>query len=76
MSCGLAVAASNVGGVPDIITDGEDGFLVDGFDPNIWKEKVEKSLTLDSDKIRQKILDNFTVEKMAERYIEAYKAII
>jgi starch synthase len=33
MACETAVVASRVGGIPEIVVDGETGFLID-FDPN------------------------------------------
>ncbi len=42
MSCGLPIVASNIGGIPEFVRDGIDGFLVDSNDPNALYEAIEK----------------------------------
>ncbi len=44
MAAGLPVIASRVGGIPDIIADGEDGFLVDPDDPGSLRERIDRLL--------------------------------
>lgn len=76
MATGLPVVASNVGGVPDIISDGVDGFIMDGFDIDNWAEKTKLALTLDSKKCIDKIYEKFTIEKMTDAYENAYLKFI
>jgi glycosyltransferase involved in cell wall biosynthesis len=40
MGCGLPALASNVGGIPDIITDREDGRLIPPYDEDAWQAAI------------------------------------
>jgi len=40
MSCGACVLASDQGGIPDVITDGFNGFVMSNNDVNIYIEKL------------------------------------
>lgn len=76
MSTGLPAVASNVGGVPDIIDDGVDGILVDGFDVETWRRGIENGLKIKSKSCRDKIEKKFTIEKMIDNYEIAYQNIV
>lgn len=52
-SVGLPVIASNVGGIPDLITDGIDGFLVPFNDYDAFSDKIE--LLIKNNILRKKI---------------------
>jgi glycosyltransferase involved in cell wall biosynthesis len=39
MACGKPVVSAAVGGIPEIVVDGEDGFLVKGRDPQQFAER-------------------------------------
>ena len=41
---GLPLIATNVGGIPEIITDGVNGFLVKNYDANDAVEKINEIL--------------------------------
>jgi len=42
MACATPVIGTKVGGVPEIITDGYDGFLIPPNDPSLLAQKVEE----------------------------------
>ena len=44
MACGLCVVSTNVGGVPWLVDDGENGLLVPPKDPNSMAEAVQRVL--------------------------------
>ncbi len=44
MSCGLPIVATNVGGIPEIVTDGVNGFLVPTRNEKALAEAIEKTL--------------------------------
>jgi glycosyltransferase involved in cell wall biosynthesis len=56
MACGLPIIASPVGGIPDIITNDTNGYLVEVKDTNDMANKI--LLLLSDDALRKKISDN------------------
>lgn len=77
MATGLPIVSTAVGGVPDMLTDGENALLTD-IDPVSVKDAWLK-LT-DDDELREKLgkaaklrARDFTSEKMADRYMQVYK---
>jgi len=66
MSCGLPVVAFNCPyGPGDIITDGKNGFLIDGRDINAYADKV--CLLIENTELRQKMGQNAI---LSTRYYE------
>jgi len=56
MASGCPVIGSNVGGIPDIITDGENGFLVPEHDPGALAGKIIQVLS--DEVLREKFRKN------------------
>ncbi|MFX0167832.1 MAG: N-acetyl-alpha-D-glucosaminyl L-malate synthase BshA [Candidatus Hodarchaeota archaeon] len=82
MSCGLPVVATEVGGIPEIVKDGENGLLVPFGDIDALAEKMYVLLT---DRIlasqlgaqaRKTILENHTAEKVVPQYEAIYEGVI
>lgn len=82
MSSETTVIASNVGGVPEIIDDEVDGFLVQPGNPEILAKKLLFLLENDSEikrtskKAREKILEKFTSEIMYDKTYKIYEQIL
>ncbi len=74
MATGTPVVAFNRGSMPEIIVDGEVGFLVDGVDEAV--EAVRRIGEIDRRKCREHVEKNFSQEKMVDGYIEVYKKIL
>ena len=56
MASGLPIIATNVGGLPDIIKDGENGFLIQPKRPEEIAKKI--NIIFKNDKLREKIRKN------------------
>lgn len=79
LSCGTPVVAFNIGGNGDMIDHKENGFLAKGFDTDdlanginwiIDDEERAERLSINA---RNKVLENFTTDICAERYLNLYK---
>ncbi len=82
MELGLPIIASNVGGIPDVVVDGESGILVPEKDPVALAEafkRLEANPTLIQKLLagaRNRIEECFTWDGIIERQVEVYKKVI
>ncbi|MCK4646185.1 MAG: glycosyltransferase family 4 protein [Candidatus Aminicenantes bacterium] len=81
MALGKPIVASNIGGIPDLVSHGKNGFLVPPKDPRelanciqILIEDEEKKAKMG--KAGKEIVENFTKEKMVEKIAELYKELM
>jgi len=82
MACGTPVLATPVGAIPDVIKDGETGFLLENNSPECIAETALKILHMPDDKL-EKVSDNaralveekFTFEAAVERWSEIMEGI-
>jgi len=56
MAAGLPIVATNVGGIPEIVTDGENGFLTESKNSKQLAEKI--LLLLKDESLRRRISEN------------------
>jgi alpha-maltose-1-phosphate synthase len=87
MACATAVVASDVGGIPEVVTEGETGLLVhyDADDPSGFEMRLAdavNSLIADTDKAkqfgkagRQRCIDEFSWAHIAEQTLEIYRKV-
>lgn len=78
---GIPVIASRVGGIPDIIKDGENGVLIEPENPEQLAEKIE--LFINDNIFRKKLsenalstIGNFDWNHIVKKYIEIYKKFL
>ena len=74
MACGTPVIAFARGAAPELIVDGETGFLVDDVDSML--EALGKIDTIEPDCCRQHVEANFDVPVMVEGYLRLYREIV
>jgi glycosyltransferase involved in cell wall biosynthesis len=82
MDAGKPTVVTNVGGNPEIVVDGETGFLVPAQNPEALTERVslllrDRSLSKQmGQKGRQRVLSLFSRERMVQNYQNLYEALV
>jgi glycosyltransferase involved in cell wall biosynthesis len=82
MAAGVPVAASRVGGIPDLIEDGVTGLLFDPRAPSTIEGAVRRMLTEDglagrlAARARERIQERFLPEVVARRHVEVYREVL
>jgi len=82
MACGAPVVGTNAGGIPEIITDGDNGMLVPARDPGKLALAVIRVLTdqgLASRLVhagRSTVTERFTVDTMVEGNLAIYRELL
>lgn len=74
MACGTPVIAFNRGSAPELIADGETGYIV--RDAAEMAEAVRCLYRLDPHRCRQHVEQNFDVPIMLQHYLDIYEHII
>jgi glycosyltransferase involved in cell wall biosynthesis len=73
MAAGVPVIAMDLGSCREVIADKQTGYLVNGVDEAV--EAVGKIDLIDRRKCRQRVEENFTIDKMVEGYEKVYVEI-
>jgi glycogen synthase len=82
MACETPVVACAVGGIKEVVVDGETGFLVPPEDPDKLAAAISK--VLDDPQLaarmgkagRARVLDQFTWDRIAEKTISLYETLV
>jgi alpha-maltose-1-phosphate synthase len=81
MACGTAVVASRVGGIPEVVLQGETGLLVPPADPGALADAVNE-LVADPDRAaamgetgRRRAVERFSWRAIAEQTLELYRSV-
>lgn len=83
MALGAVIVSTKVGGIPEIITDGHDGFLCESRNPKALAETLEKALSLNKSE-RQNITTNsqatvakrFNSDYISQRMLNYFENVI
>ena len=82
MACGCPVVASNIGGIPEQLTDGVEGFLVEPGDAESMAVKVAAILSDENLATRfgvagnVRVTEKFSLERMTESYERLLLSIV
>lgn len=82
MACGAPVVASRVGGVPEVVAEGETGLLVRPGDPEELATAVACLLTDDGMRRRfsaaatRRVENHFTLQRQADAYLAFYEEVV
>ena len=74
MACGTPTIAFNCGSVPEVITHGVSGLIVDNMQEAM--SAIEEASTLGRAACRQEFERRFTASRMARDYVDLYEAIL
>lgn len=82
LACGTPCVASSVGGIPEIIADGQNGLLVKPDDPEELSEKI--SILLSNQDMRKKmkaigryrVLNGFSLERRTRELLSLFNSLL
>ena len=74
MSAGTPVIAWRNGSVPEVVTEGVSGRIVDSIESAV--EAVQQTACMDRRKVRAEFERRFTAARMARAYVAAYRALL
>jgi glycosyltransferase involved in cell wall biosynthesis len=74
LACGTPILARRVGGLPEIIRDGIDGFFGDDVTQLAWR--VPEVAALDRLAIRESVINRFSARRMADGYEALYRRVV
>jgi glycosyltransferase involved in cell wall biosynthesis len=82
MAIGLPVVASAVGGIPELVTDGETGFLVAPGDPDALADRLSRLIADPElrrrmgDAGRLRVRERFDLPAMQRAHVELYERLL
>ncbi|VAX19228.1 Glycosyltransferase [hydrothermal vent metagenome] len=74
MACGTPVIANGRGSIPEIVQDGENGFIVHNIDGAV--DAVKKADSVSRGGCRKSVEERFTARRMANEYLKVYRKIL
>lgn len=82
MAAGLPVIASAVGGLPEVVTDGENGLLIPPQDPEALARALERLLSDPAwakklgENARKHVKENFSLDRLGREINEIYAELV
>ena len=74
MACGTPVIALNRGSVPEVVVDGQTGFIVDTVDEMV--DAVGRTGEIDRRRCREHVERHFAAPRMVDDYLSLYQRIL
>ena len=74
MACGTPVIAFSRGSLPELIRDGEHGFLVESVDAAV--DAIARLATIDRRACRTWVEQHFSVDRMVDDYLRVYAQVL
>lgn len=74
MACGTPVVAFAKGSMPEVIDDGQTGFLVETVDEAV--SAVARVPRLDRARCRHQVEERFSAERMVDDYLQVYRHLL
>ena len=74
MACGTPVIAHRRGSMPELVLQGENGFLVGSFDEAV--AAVHASESIDRLAVRSSVEDRFDANRMVDEYLAVYHRVV
>lgn len=71
MACGTPVLGAAMGSVPEIVVDGVTGYVCRSVDEAV--ARVGQLATLSRHAARERVVAEFSVDRMVDRYLDAYR---
>jgi glycosyltransferase involved in cell wall biosynthesis len=82
MRAGMPVVASAVGGIPEAVQEGVNGYLIPNNHPDVLRERLKELLTNAALRLhmgragRQMYEASFTFDKMFSRILNVYEQVV
>jgi glycosyltransferase involved in cell wall biosynthesis len=79
LSCGTPVVAFDTGGIPEMVDHQQNGYLAKFKDPSDMAKGLYEMLNGEEElaiNARQKVLDNYTNQQVADQYITLYQSFL
>jgi len=74
MACGTPVIGWRNGSVPEIVVDGQTGYIIHSVDEGV--KKIMDIDRIDRKECRKHVLNHFTARKMAQSYLSIYNNLL
>lgn len=80
MSMGITPICTPAGGVVDVIKDGKNGYMTNGFDDDEFYQKIKSVIetkgVISSDVIHRDYIENYSMQTCAEKYYLVYRQML
>lgn len=76
MACGTPVVAYRRGAAPEIVVDGETGYLIEPGDLGAFERATGSVDAIDPAACRSRIEEEFSAVRMVERYVALYERLL